>query len=150
MSQTFAAIPSRNNSNDILAEWFNLLRLAGTFLEGYLGTGYLSETLFTIANNQATANVTGLVFDHTVNSSAKIDFEIHRTTGSGELMAWGQLFAVYRTDLGWVLIGPNYSGDEPNVTWTITAAGQVQYATDNMAGAGYVGKMKFKAIVCAT
>lgn len=118
-----------------------------SILKDFLGIGFLNETKFAIANSQASpANITGLVFDHTMFSSAIAFVEIRRTTGSTEVVASGFLFLVYRAATSAWDMAANIPGDAHGVTFTITTAGQVQYTSDTTAGSGYSGFVKFKAI----
>lgn len=147
----FADITSRVNGTKILYSWFDALRDAGLRLETLLGgSDLITETAFTIANNQSSAaNVTGLVFNHGSVGAAFIDYWIKRvTTSSG---------AVERTEAGRLLVSwdlsaatwrivPVGSGpDESGVSFSITSAGQVQYTSDSITGTPSVSKMKFRA-----
>lgn len=100
----------------------------------------------TIANNQvAAADVTGLVLDSTQYRSVKVYFEIHRKTDSNEALANGFLTAISRDSGGWdITTGGSYDGDATGVSFSITPAGQVQYTSDNMAGANYSGTITFR------
>ena len=86
--QTFAAIPARLNDQQTDASWWNILATAGINIETILGIGggAITETTFSFANNQSSpANVTGLLFDHTVNKSAIASVSQRIFTGSNEL-----------------------------------------------------------------
>jgi hypothetical protein len=147
MAAGASSIPVRENGQKVAYDWFNPLRTALIALEGFLGTGFISETSFTIANNQgAAANVTGLVLDKASFKSGKVTAEIRRRTDSNELIAVGTFAMIYRagTD-SWELAGEEWCGDAHGVTLSITPAGQVQYTSTNVSGSSYSGTMKFKA-----
>jgi hypothetical protein len=102
---------------------------------GYLQDGF---TDFTLANNQAVTNVTGLSFDKTVYRSFVIEYQIYRSAAGGSTRARaGSLMGV--TDgSGWELVeGMNAqmpADTDAGVTFTITSGGQIQYATDDNGG----------------
>jgi hypothetical protein len=143
---SFSAIPDRGNGQRILYGWFNALKNAGAALEGFLGGGFVGETSFSIANNTGPSDVTGLVLAQATYKSAILFVEVRRKTDSTEAISVGMLKLYYRAATSdWALVD-ELSGDEDGVTFTITAAGQLQYTTDNMAGSGYTGTMKYRMI----
>lgn len=149
MSTTFLSIPIRGNGQDIDNDWFNTLRQAGVDLESYIGS-FIAETGFNIANNQGSpADVTGLLFDSSIQGAAFIDYEIYRnTTGGGatKLKEAGN-FMVSFTPGGspvWDIGARQFIGDA-QVDFTITALGQVQYTSSNISGTADVSRMRFKA-----
>jgi hypothetical protein len=143
----FSSIPVRENGQKFFHTWFNSLRTAGIAVEGFFGTSFLTETTFTLANNQgAASNVTGLSFDSTSVKSAMIYCEVRRKTDSNEVISNGVLRVYYR-DLTttWELLN-ELGGDDDGVVFSITAAGQVQYTSSDLAGTSYTGKLTFKAV----
>jgi hypothetical protein len=101
----------------------------------------------TLLNNQVTPiDITGMLLDASKYKSAKVFFEIFRKTDSEERVSNGYLTAVYKVSTNsWdVTPGGTYDGDTSGITFSILATGQIQYVSDNMAGANYSGKIKFK------
>ena len=147
---SFATIPVRANGQKFFHDWFNSLRAAGVDIETFLGTGFLPEESFTLANNQVgAANITSLLFDPAETKAVHIYVEVRRTTSINELISTGRICLFYRAlTTTWEIID-ELSGDEDGVVFTITAGGQVQYTSSSLAGTGYVGTMKFKAITFA-
>lgn len=149
---TFTAIPIRANGDDVVADWWNALRLAGVSLEGFVGGGFITNDNFTLTNNQVASNVTGLSFNSAVYTSVIINAEIRRATATQEKVWSGRIIMIWRAftstwDVQWEGVG-----DETGVTFTIvtvSTTGQLQYATDNLTGATYTGQLKFKAITFA-
>lgn len=100
----------------------------------------IAQTTFNFVNNQsAAADVTGLAFANASIRSASILLTVVR----------GATYAQYTIDIlqkasSWVIGGPNYTGDDTGITFSITATGQVQYISTN-TGAG--GTFKFRASV---
>lgn len=94
--------------------------------------GDISETSFSGANNQAAAaNVTGLAFANgTVRSfRAQVFILVDADT---------DLYEVYNLEgiqrgADWVM-DQSSTGDDTNVNFTITTAGQIQYTSDNYTG----------------
>ncbi len=129
--------------------WWNLLRTAGVAIEAFLGAAFLGETQVTIANNQvAAADVTGLLFSGAAVRSFCADYQIYRNTTAGgatELSERGFLLGVFSTVAStWEITSGPAVGDA-GVTFTITAAGQVQYTSTNITGTAATSKMKFQA-----
>lgn len=144
---SFSSTPVRTADTAYKTDHVNSLRTAGVAIEGFLGGGFMQETEFTINNSEAgPTDVTGLVLDKDDYTSAVVFAEIRRKTDSGEVVAVGKISLFYRFATStWDLV-TDLPGDETGVTLTVTAAGQVQYASDTLAGANYSGTLKFKAI----
>lgn len=90
-------------------------------------------------NNSVATDITGLQFDSNKVTLVYIDYLIQRISkgGSGaELVEAGTLRLVYKPKAGtWNIT--KFAGSGPDVggiTFSITAAGQVQYVSTNMAG----------------
>lgn len=145
---SFSSIPDRANGQKISYSWFNALKTAGAAIETFLGT-FISETSFTIANNQSSAaNVTGLSFSGASVRSFSVDYHVYRnTTGGGatELAESGVLTGVYSTVAAAWEMTPGPVVGNAGVTFSITAAGQVQYTSTNITGTSGTSVMKFKA-----
>ena len=109
---------------------------------GNLSSGDIKETSFSAANNQVTAaDVTGLAFANgTVRSfDALVSVTIDATA---DLYESFRLLGVQK-GAGWDMAVESV-GDESNIVFSITAAGQVQYTSGNEAG--FVSNtMKFRA-----
>lgn len=150
----FSDIPLRENGIKILFGWFDVIRSAGVALEAkvtsFLGANVIAQTTATIANNQASAaNVAGLLLDSTKGKVAHIYAHVRRKTDDGEKVAGGMLTALYRESTALWDVEPvdAISGDDDGVVFSIVAGtGQVQYASDNMAGANYAGSISFRAM----
>lgn len=135
----FNDLTVRENGQDILAGWFNLIRLAGIAVEAFLGSFIYSTSSVSIANNQTSAaNVTGLTVSSATERYAVAEIRIRRvSTGGGatERVSVQTLFLTYNTLAAtWALTKGSYGPDEHGMDFTVTAAGQVQYASDNMTG----------------
>jgi len=98
---------------------------------------------FVVANNTAAADVTNLIFDKTIWRSAIITFNLYRKTDTPvELSSVVRLVVQYKPVLNTWSILQSSDGDDCEVNFTITAAGQVKYTSTNIAGANYVGSAK--------
>lgn len=156
---SFTSVTVRENGQKVLYSWFNALRTAGiaadsaitalsasvtSLFSSYFGAGRIGETSITCTNNQSATDVTGLSISAASYRSGLVQVEVNRKTDSNEAVSVGFLKLIYKAATStWELID-ELGGDEDGVTFTITAAGQVQYASDNMAGTNYVGKIKFR------
>lgn len=116
----------------------------GNFLGGAIASpGDISDTEFSIANNQvAAADITGFNFANAESRSfsAHVDVRIDATTDLFEVF---QIKGIQKaTD--WE-ISLTSDGDNSQVIFSITSAGQLQYTSGNIAG--FVsGSINFRAI----
>lgn len=105
--------------------------------------GDISETSFSLANNQTTfSNVTGLSFGNTVvrGFSALVTVEIDATS---DLFEQFTLNGIQKSS-GWNMAVESV-GDNSGIVFSITSTGQVQYTSQILSG--FVsGLIKFKAI----
>lgn len=136
-------VPVRTPDQLVDVSWWNTLRTAAVYLENLIG-GAIARTVFTIANNTGPSNVTGLLLSSVDTLAANASFHLRRKTSAGKLAAQGVLRLFYRTDDSTWDIQTEIFGDDCGVVFTVTAAGQVQYTSDNMAGTSYVGTLTFK------
>lgn len=147
---SFAGIAIRKNGPDqkIDMDWFNALRAAGNALEELVaGPVVIPEVPIDIANNQgAPANVPGLTLDAVKTHGAFVTAEIRRKTATNEKISIRQFALIFsEKDSVWSLDPGGYMGADAGVTLSIIpGSGQVQYVSDNLVGANYVGKMRFK------
>lgn len=106
------------------------------------------EKHFTIVNNQSSAaDVTGLKFSPRGVTCVLFKYLVQRLTSSVELTEAGLLIFVYNPDSeNWSKI--TLSEENPKdagITFTITAAGQVQYATDSQSGTPVISSLWYRA-----
>ena len=128
--------PARANGDRVTASWWNVIR---TWAMGYVGQGAISETQFTIANNQSSAaSVTGLSVAAASYHSIFVEYHIVR----GAVSASGQLVAIRRVANSlWEIVSDEYYGDSHGVTFAIDDTGQFTYTSTNAAA----GTMRFRA-----
>lgn len=113
-------------------------------LENVAGQGDILVSSATIANNTTSAtNIPGFSFDSTVVRGAICEFSIYRSTDSDEVVEVGTLHVAYKSTAGTWEIAQTGVGSS-GVVLTITSSGQMQYVSDNMAGASYSGIIKFR------
>ncbi|OQB05765.1 MAG: hypothetical protein BWY19_00790 [bacterium ADurb.Bin212] len=111
-----------------------------------------TTTNFTLANNQSDAVVTGVTYSGDAFRCIKIKGHIYRKTDSPEyLQAYFELTLGYKVDLGangtWEILESNFLGDDTGITLEITQTlddVQLTYDSTNLAGANYVGIMRYK------
>jgi hypothetical protein len=104
------------------------------------------STSFTVANNQAAAaSVTSLLIDGVSTRSFIIDYSVYRQTDTAlsALAQAGQLRGVFNTQSSTWFMSDDYSGQNSGVAFSILSSGQIQYTSSNIAGANYVGSMKY-------
>lgn len=107
------------------------------------GSADIPTTSISVANNQvAVANVTGASFDPTQVRSAIIQYSIYRSTTLAEKSECGHIYLTYYSVANTWELAQNHVG-EADVTFTITAGGQLQYVSSLLAGASYTSKLVF-------
>lgn len=145
----FSSIPIRSNSDTGLvdASWWNTIRSA---LISWAGTAIIDETQFTIAGSQSSyQSITGLLLDHSVSRAHEIEYTLHRTDGTTSRREMGKLFAMYKNTEGTWYYERQSWGDDVLGNGTVSdplivsAAGQVQYKSDNFAS----GTIRYKSVV---
>jgi hypothetical protein len=105
-----------------------------------------TDSVFTIANNQSSAaNVTSLLIDGVSTRSFILDYSIYRQTATAlsGVAQVGQLRGVYNTQSSTWFMSDDSSGQNSGVTFSILSSGQIRYISTNIAGASYVGSMKY-------
>jgi len=100
-----------------------------------------------IVNNQAGAlDITDLVFDKADYKGAQIKFDIHRETDSSNEQESGIIFITHDPkDDAWHIDLLSHF-DDAGVVFSITAAGQIQYVSDDLSGANYDGDLRITGI----
>lgn len=107
---------------------------------------------FTLANNQTGQDITGLLFSGDTYRCVKIKGHIYRKTDTPTyLQAYFELTLGYKVDQGpngtWEILESDFLGDDTEVILSIVQTGddvQVQYDSSNLAGANYVGQLRYK------
>jgi len=139
-------IPIRSNQDEIKASWFNTLR---TFLIDAFGA-VSGEASFTISNNQSSLSSLGFSVDALSFTSAKIPFEVSRSSSAENRVEVGELNLYYKNSTWYLVFGSSYGDNSmgDGFGFSISQAGTVaniMYTSDNIAGTGYAGNMKLKA-----
>lgn len=110
----------------------------------WTGAGSSVENSFTIANNQSSvANVTSLSFAVATYRAFAVDYSIRRYVDASEVVQTGTLKGAYNSKTSTWSLSDSFTGDDAGVTFSITAAGQVQYVSSNISGTNYVGSLKY-------
>lgn len=117
-------------------------------LNNFTGGGGVGVADVVIGNNEvAPLDVTGLLFDKIVTKSARILFDLTRNTATVDYLEVGEFFAVYDPIADDWRLSVDSNFDDAGVTFSITAAGQIQFTSDSLAGGSYSGNLKLKNIV---
>lgn len=105
------------------------------------GGGGAAQKPYTLANNQSITNVTGLLLDSTKYTSYFVRMEVERL-GTSKYRQIVEFKAVF-DETNWTWEQGSYIGSDlvqgaivntQDVVLTLTTAGQVRYATGNLAG----------------
>lgn len=125
-----------------------------TYVDALPAAIIVSQTSFTIANNQSSAaNITGLVFNPALFRGVKIEYSIYRQTDTlGSARAqMGQLRFVYNTQEAKWLLSDDFAGQDSGVTFEVDdTTGQVKYVSSDLdlpnSNPNYVGVLKYSVI----
>ena len=105
-----------------------------------------------INNEQLVAlEIPEFTIDGTKHTSVRLDYEIQRSTGTEYRSSTGTLHFCLKQNGVWMTDRNVVSFDVDGITFTINTIldkqGKVYYTTDLVAGAGYVGVLKFRRYV---
>lgn len=143
--------------NNVQEELVSILTAAGVALDGGVYDQVLTSIKklvqdgalwanLAVGNNQiAAANLAGLLFDKAAEYGARVLYHMHRRTDTGgsEVVSVGELFIRYKPGAdAWDVTDNILGGDDHGVAFSITAGGQIQYTSSDIAGANYVGEMR--------
>ena len=99
-----------------------------------------------IENNKSATNITNLYFDPIGTKGFIVDYFISRKTTTNEATQIGQLRGAYNSkNLTWSM-SDNFSGDDAGVEFTILPSGQIRYASSDLTGSDYLGKMTYNIV----
>lgn len=122
---------------------FNQMKDAILTLIGNGGT----QSSVAIANNSGPLDVTGLVFNSANIAAARVLFHLERRTDSQSVTEHGEFHIAYDNENNsWSIVTVSH-GDDAEVSFTITAAGQVQYTSNDLTGTTYSGTIRFTNII---
>ena len=125
-------------------------QLNGALLEFFLRGGRKTAIKQVLANNTGPADVTGFLMNKSTSVSKIALFSIERKTDTQNVQEAGILFCTYDSaDAAW-----RYSVlgvmDDTGVTFSIdntdTDAAQLEYTTNDLTGASYVGNITLSAV----
>ena len=109
-----------------------------------IATGGLNQSSFTVANNVAApANVTGMVFAKATVKAVRMFVDIFRRDDVDNFIETGELYVVHNTETDLWEISFSSKFDDTGLVFSVTAGGQVQYTSTDMAGGNYSGTMKW-------
>lgn len=119
-----------------------------TALQSFAGI----QGMVLVANNQLVpVEIPEFAIDGTIHSSVRLDYEIQRYTGTEYRSSTGTLHFCLKQNGVWMTDRNVVSFDVDGITFTINTVldkqGKVYYTTDEVIGASYVGKLKFRRYV---
>ena len=148
-----ATVVGAEEMNNIQEEIVNVVLDAGITLSGSTETQLLAalNTIIgrggtqlsqAITDNVSDTVITGLVFDKTDYKGARALIDMHRRDDGQSANEIGELYITHDTEAdSWDVFLASHDGD-CDVTFNITAAGQVRYSSSNYGGANYSGTMR--------
>lgn len=149
---SFSDIPIRSNSDTasrVEASWWNIIRTK--LLEAFPVVNSNQLAPFTIANNISSyTDVTGAIFLPTEYTTWVLRYEVYRKTDASERLESGVLVLSYKPIATTYSVYRQADNDEDALNIAdslyVTALGQLQYKSDNMSGASYVGKFSYSVV----
>lgn len=146
-----ATVVTDDWANDVQEELCNLVEDQGitlvkgtqdqvlTAIKSLISFGGDSQISQSLSNNAGPLDVTGLIFDKTDIKSAHVAVDIERYTDTQNVQESGWIYAYHDTQDDTWRIALDSVGDDAGVVFSITAAGQIQYTTDDLTGTNYAG-----------
>lgn len=104
-----------------------------------------SPIKFAIVNNVGPLPVTGLVLDKANFKGGIAQFDLERFTDTQNVQEQGFLLLAHDTDDDIWRISLISGLDDAGVVFSITGAGQVEYLSDDLTGAGYIGFLRISS-----
>lgn len=115
-------------------------------IQSLIGLGGGSQIKLAILNNDGPLPVTGLLLDKADFKGAIVQFDLERFTATKNVQETGFLFLNHDTTDDIWRLSLSSGLDDAGVVFSITNAGQVEYASDDLTGAGYGGFIRISSI----
>jgi hypothetical protein len=91
-------------------------------------------------------DLTNLILDGSTYKGYVVSYQIYRSTDSNEVSQTGTLHFAYKPTAASWQFSEQFGGDNAGVTFSITAGGQVQYLSTDLAGTSYSGQIKYRIL----
>lgn len=138
-------IPTQGESSPWGEPVTDFLTEVAKILNSVNGPSDILESSATILNNQPTpVDITGFFFDSTVVRSFAVRGNVYRNIDGTEYSEEFLLVGLFQGAAGWALTQEGMGN--AGITLSITPAGQIQYASTNLAGTVYSGLTKFRGV----
>lgn len=98
-----------------------------------------------IDNASGPLPIAGLILDKANFKGAIAQFDLERFTDSNNVQESGFIFMSHDTSDDLWRVSASSKIDDAGVVFTITAAGQIEYTSDNLVGANYDGKIRISS-----
>lgn len=145
-------------ANNVQEELVNVVLDAGLALNGAVENQVLqalniilerggTQYSQTINNNAGATSVTGILFDKLEVKAAHLYFDLFRRTDSASFNETGEMFISHDTENDTWSVYLVSHGDDANVDFQMTAAGQLQYTSNNLAGTGYSSTLRITQVI---
>jgi hypothetical protein len=152
-----ATVVGAEELNNIQEEIVNVVLDAGITLNGADETQLLQALNIilerggtqidqAIDDNAGATNITGAVWAKADIKGARCLFEVDRRNDSQDATEIGELFAWHNAESDTWHVELDSKGDDAGVVFSITSAGQLQYASSAYAGTGYAGNLRITNI----
>lgn len=116
-------------------------------LDSISGVGTIIETITTIENNiSVPTSIPALVFNSNLTQAIKLFYKIKRDTDSVPEVSEQGVLELFYTNGTWLVSREISVGSPTGVFFDIDNTGQIKYTSSNLAGANYVGSIRFKTI----
>lgn len=154
-----ATVVGAEEMNNLQEELVNIVLDAGIALDGSTEDQVLTaiksimkrggdQVEVSLADNQSSAaNVAGVSFDKDDTKAARLLFNIHRRDDAQHADETGEMHIWHDTETDTWELALTSHNDDAGVTFTITAAGQLQYKTTEFGDANYSGTLRITNIL---
>ena len=153
-----ATVVGGEEMNNIQEEIANVVEDAGITLNGAVETQLLQAIKIIMQNggdqinqaitdNASPTNITGAVWAKATVKGVRCLFQVDRRNDTQDATEIGELFAWHNAESDTWQVELDSKGDDAEVTFSITSAGQLQYASSSYAGTGYDGNLRLTNIV---
>ena len=152
-----ATVVGAEEMNNIQEEIVNVVLDAGLTLDGSDEDQLLEalkiiiarggdQSSQTITDNAPATVITNLVFDKANIKSARVYYDIFRRNDTQSASEVGEMYVFHDTEADIWRLELDSKGDDAEVQFDVTAAGQVRYTSSNYAGTGYTGTLRYTNI----
>lgn len=146
VGNTIYSLPLQNEAPQWGEQLSSLIEAIANQLNGIAGPYDSTNKLFEFENNITTpTDIVGAVVDPVVVNGAIVTYSVRRMTSSVTASEVGQLTVTYNASnpASSKFDVSQFKAGSAGIEFNFTDVGNLQYTTNNLAGTGHVGRMRF-------